>query len=1138
MVAALLCYTIIIAQEYCDISFVDNSVGIKEVKFAENEFFGWSHEPFYPGEANYKNYETNPSYWMYVQRGVSYPITVETTREELVSAHVFVMLDFDDDGEFDIISDLGIQTGTDYVHSDSILFPATSTTGYSRIRVIVELSNGIIPSFESCGQRLIGSAIDYRVVVRNDDPMQYEGFELKAIKNPIDINNSRDEYLIGINIKTTGGGDNLGLSQVWAECNTGSTDFLTDAEYLSIKYSKGHNSAFSFTRNASDEVSSINAPHWFYNLYQYQNHLLPGDNWFWFKINLKSGASIGHVLHIDITSITLNNGGSLTTIPLSTATTSREIVDLGYCVDAAPHPRGLYHVDSVRISNLNFSNFEPQSKALNTYQNSFLPYEAATDLCVGTSYTLNVKHQLTNTVPSDVAVHAYFDWNQNGSFNDENEHYLLGHHLNTPLENFAWSSALISPPGNAKEGLSVMRIITANQLSPDPCNSVGEIQDFGYYLHKNGDLSLSNPSSFLLEPSSLQLNANNTSTDFAYQQSVDGENWNLLANAVNQTSFSTPSIDTTTLFRLVSDNDACPNTQVYSNVIRMPYLGLNSLPDSVNLCLNDTFIIDVNQAYPAFSFINNERSINPNPLEFTQSSIDVSGINQAMIDRISLDSVCFTITYQSQVTAYLIPPNRNEEVRIRLAEDISYTDPNGNGLNTAKFCFVNDPDNHNPVMPNDSPGVYQSIESLDRLFNTDPNGSWTLAVFSDDETSNEIIESFSMHFGLAQTLHWTPDSSQLNQDTGIIKLSTNVPETYTLSLQHRYGSVSDSIFVRPVSGNDVLLDLINPSPAQLCEGNAITLEATISTPDFKDDLVWKRNGLIAAYGPTYLSNQFNHLDQVSVSFNLEASCKTFAESEEITLAIKPVLTPTANLLSNLTPPLCHDQREITLFADTANFGNVPGHMKWFINDKLIQEHGQLFTYTNLQPFDTIHAIITGNVFCLSDSIITVSNTPEFADAPNAGFSYQKNDLSIICSPADSILTIYLWDFGDGNQLEQTTTQYTYQNEGAYNLCLTVKDSLNCAQTHCETIDMVLSNLIQHTANKNITLYPNPTTQFIALNNPNYTGNYLVVDYTGKKVLSGLLDANERINVHQLPKGNYVFILHHQQQTIALPFVKQ
>jgi PKD repeat protein len=70
--------------------------------------------------------------------------------------------------------------------------------------------------------------------------------------------------------------------------------------------------------------------------------------------------------------------------------------------------------------------------------------------------------------------------------------------------------------------------------------------------------------------------------------------------------------------------------------------------------------------------------------------------------------------------------------------------------------------------------------------------------------------------------------------------------------------------------------------------------------------------------------------------------------------------------------------------------------------------------------------------------------------PEAGFTYQVNDLIVNYTDSSSMANQYYWDFGDGYASYLKNPVHHYEKEGNYYVCLTVEDSCG-SDIHCDTV---------------------------------------------------------------------------------------
>jgi hypothetical protein len=153
----------------------------------------------------------------------------------------------------------------------------------------------------------------------------------------------------------------------------------------------------------------------------------------------------------------------------------------------------------------------------------------STTITKGTSYQLKV----TNNLPYNGDMcGVWFDWNQDGDFNDEGENYSLS------TSNFSVFTTNILVPATALKGKTMMRIrVVWNQtLTPCGTSEWGEVEDYSVYL-----------TAAPLNPPLLSLPANNatnqnTSLTLSWQDVANATSYSVMASKLQD--FSTNILNT------------------------------------------------------------------------------------------------------------------------------------------------------------------------------------------------------------------------------------------------------------------------------------------------------------------------------------------------------------------------------------------------------------------------------------------------------------------------------------------------------------------------------------------------------------------------------------------------------------------
>ena len=120
---------------------------------------------------------------------------------------------------------------------------------------------------------------------------------------------------------------------------------------------------------------------------------------------------------------------------------------------------------------------------------------------------------------------------------------------------------------------------------------------------------------------------------------------------------------------------------------------------------------------------------------------------------------------------------------------------------------------------------------------------------------------------------------------------------------------------------------------------------------------------------------------------------------------------------------------------------------------------------------------------------------------------------------------YLWDFGDSNTSEELEPNHTYAEKGIYEVCLTVSNIYDTS-TSCKTIMLGTTSTIDKKLEVDISIYPNPTSDYLTINFHNYLAmdaEVRLYDVIGNVVLEeSLKGASTILNLQDLNAGVYVY----------------
>lgn len=128
------------------------------------------------------------------------------------------------------------------------------------------------------------------------------------------------------------------------------------------------------------------------------------------------------------------------------------------------------------------------------------------------------------------------------------------------------------------------------------------------------------------------------------------------------------------------------------------------------------------------------------------------------------------------------------------------------------------------------------------------------------------------------------------------------------------------------------------------------------------------------------------------------------------------------------------------------------------------------------------------------------------------------------------VTNYLWDFGDGTTSTEMNPTHEYAEFGTYTVSLKVYNDCDSSSTSLTlNVKAENTNITDPTLDKHISLYPNPATSYIQIDNPKGIAlkEIWVLNANGQvmhKVSASQIMSNQIIDVSSLPRGIAYMVL--------------
>ncbi|MBP7184997.1 MAG: PKD domain-containing protein, partial [Saprospiraceae bacterium] len=237
----------------------------------------------------------------------------------------------------------------------------------------------------------------------------------------------------------------------------------------------------------------------------------------------------------------------------------------------------------------------------------------------------------------------------------------------------------------------------------------------------------------------------------------------------------------------------------------------------------------------------------------------------------------------------------------------------------------------------------------------------------------------------------------------------------------------------------------------------------------------------------------------------------------------PVVNPTV-------PPVANYMMQFT----DLSYGNINTWHWDFGDGTSSSEQNPTHIYQN-QGYYTVTLSTMGDLCQNSFSMyIWVGNVIDYPGSCQASFFPIQNDsissnafIFVDFSSSNSQILTWEWHFGDGTASYEQYPLHTYQNNGVYEVSLTISTADSCSSTYVMTIDMINGllrgnnteglNIVSNNDVENLAVLrmnPNPITTngVLEIVSPNLTkAKYQLYDNTGKLIESKSLDLLENVN---------------------------
>jgi hypothetical protein len=184
------------------------------------------------------------------------------------------------------------------------------------------------------------------------------------------------------------------------------------------------------------------------------------------------------------------------------------------------------------------------------------------------------------------------------------------------------------------------------------------------------------------------------------------------------------------------------------------------------------------------------------------------------------------------------------------------------------------------------------------------------------------------------------------------------------------------------------------------------------------------------------------------------------------------------------------------------------------------------SYSQVITEPTYFQVSAGTGSCVvysSNQQINVSSSP------TADFSFSENGLEVSFKDSSSNDAIsFSWSFGDGGSSTSQNPLHTFNTEGTYEVCLSVKNASDCRDTMCKQVEVKIISIADLDKLTAWSVFPNPFEDYVQLSSRGQNDRIMKIecyDLLGRTQLScenlkTIETGNYLIKLGVLPAGTY------------------
>lgn len=892
------------------------------------------------------------------------------------AGRVSAFVDFNANGNFEANETFSLGNA-DQTSSVQITIPATVNNGFVRLRISVNENR--VPT--ACDNDTYGEAEDYQISICDGTNMSFLSAIGSNTSTALVRQGLTNQQILAFNYKTQGCANPYKISNI--DFSTGLSDDNGDIASAKLYYSLTNNFA-----TATQVGSTVTNPGTNFTITGIQTgtaKLAQNNNYFWLTYDIATDATNGNRVDAEVLTINTTEGGTGSNIVSnSNPTGTREIIYQQCIPTVAAAATG----DDFELNSYAISSFTSRAAADGFNSVSARGYNnySLTDsltLCAGARYafTSNITNNNTATAPF---IHFWADWNQDGDFNDEAEHQLMGVGGKATgtlvvIASTVTVTSEIFVPEFAKNGLTVARVGASGFAKNQTCGNfpIGEFDDI--LIRVNSLETTTNLLEYNETGDSILLATSTLAPAFMWQESTNLVAYTDVAGSANASSIMVKPISSSvSAYRIYQDvascaNDISTNKKMYSAKNEVIKIGLDSVAAApLQVCLGDSSYLKSYYPFKSSVFNNAANAALTGQARVYTGTVAVTSAKP--VSSYNLSKVCINITTS-------LIQDLSFELQSPTGKKVLLSD--GSSVNAANkaynFCFKQDSSLTNIKDETAAlAGNYLPENSWSSLSGLAATGNWTLNIYSSNANVTATLNSWNLKFGFNDSVNWTNPIDFANANLDSSKTQINSTQFFTANLKNEFsagGLFQDSIqVVARDPGNTSITDIIsNDGDSLICPGLDKHFMAVLSNPVIGDNYLWYVNDVLipGENKDSIIINSLSDGNELKVEFSLNDACGFVFSADSIIVIDRPLTTPTLSLTPSVVFPLC-DPTDFTLQADFADT-LVDAVYSWKLNGTEVAKKVTSYNFIGLTDGDsivvTVEQTICNALYSAADTLV-------------------------------------------------------------------------------------------------------------------------------------------------------------------------